>query len=188
MVVTNGMSEHARAEVNANSGLLVQVFPEDFESDHPLAGIEFQRELESKAFEMGGANYKAPAQLVGDFLQSQASDHIGSVKPSYALGVTPTDLHDLFPDFISSALEDGIKGLDHKLHGFASHDAVMTGVESRSSSPVRINRDDASLQSVSVKGLYPSGEGAGFAGGIVSAGIDGLKCAEAVISQFSPIS
>lgn len=184
-LVTNGMSEHARDQKNANSGLLVQVFPEDFPTDHPLAGVEFQRELESKAFELGGSNYKAPAQLVGDFLDGQASTAMGSVEPSYALGVTPTDLTQLFPEFITDSMKEAIVGLDKKMHGFALSDAVMTGVESRSSSPVRINRDEENFQSVSTKGIYPSGEGAGFAGGIVSAAIDGLKCAEALISEFA---
>ena len=185
-LVTNGMSEHARNQENANSALLVQVFPEDFGSNHPLAGIEFQRRLEEKAFGMGGSNYTAPAQLVGDFLKGQASKRLGSVTPSYALGVKLTNLHKLFPDYMTDAMKDGLKAFDRKLHGFAMDDAIMTGVESRSSSPVRIDRDSETLQSITVKGLYPSGEGAGFAGGIVSAGIDGIKCAEAMIQAFSP--
>lgn len=185
-LVTNGMSEHARDQHNANSGLLVQVFPEDFGSEHPLAGIDFQRALEKKAYELGGRTYQAPAQLVGDFLKGQPSTVMGSVTPSYSLGVMPTDLTALFPDYISDALKDALIGLDKKMHGFAMSDAVMTGVESRSSSPLRINRDEANFQSESTTGIYPSGEGAGFAGGIVSAAIDGLKCAEALISQFAP--
>ncbi len=186
-LVTNGMSEHARNQNNANSGLLVQVFPEDFGSDHPLAGIAFQRELEQKAFKLGGSTYQAPAQLVGDFLKKQPSTAMASVTPSYSLGVKPTDLSALFPDYITEALREALTGLDKKLYGFAMADAVMTGVESRSSSPLRINRDEDSFQSVSTKGIYPSGEGAGFAGGIVSAAIDGLKCAEALIGAFSPV-
>ncbi|MDR0846181.1 MAG: NAD(P)/FAD-dependent oxidoreductase [Lactobacillales bacterium] len=185
-LVTNGMSEQARNQPNANSGLLVQVTPEDFGSEHPLAGIEFQRKLEAKAFELGGSTYQAPAQLVGDFLKGQASTEMRSVKPSYSLGVKPTDLSELFPHYITSALKNGLIGMDRKLRGFAMPDAVMTGVESRSSSPVRINRDHDSLESLSIAGIYPSGEGAGFAGGIVSAAIDGLKCAESIITQFSP--
>ncbi len=184
-LVTNGMSEHARDQINANAGLLVQVFPEDFQSDSPLAGVEFQRQLEAKAYELGGATYRAPAQLVGDFLVGKASTKLGEVIPSYSLGVNLTDLHALFPDWISKPLEEALVGLDHKIHGFAQADAVMTGVESRSSSPIRINRDEESLQSLTTKGLYPSGEGAGFAGGIVSAAIDGLKCAESLISEFA---
>ena len=186
-LVTNGMSEHARNQNNANSGLLVQVFPEDFGSEHPLAGIAFQRALEQKAFELGGSSYQAPAQLVGDFLKKQPSTAMASVTPSYSLGVKPTDLSALFPDYVTEALREALTGLDKKLHGFAMADAVMTGVESRSSSPLRINRDEDSFQSVSTKGIYPSGEGAGFAGGIVSAAIDGLKCAEALIGEFAPV-
>lgn len=184
-LVTNGMSEHARDQKNANSGLLVQVFPEDFPTDHPLAGVEFQKELEHKAFELGGSNYQAPVQLVGDFLDGKASKAMGSVEPSYALGVKPTNLESLFPDYVTQSMREAIIGLDKKMHGFALSDAVMTGVESRSSSPVRINRDEENYQSVSTKGIYPSGEGAGFAGGIVSAGIDGLKCAESMIAEFA---
>ena len=183
-LVTNGMSEHARDQENANSALLVQVFPEDFGSDHPLAGVEFQRRLEEKAFGMGGSNYTAPAQLVGDFLKGQASKKLGSVTPSYALGVKLTNLNKLLPDYITDAMREGLIAFDRKLKGFGMHDAVMTGVESRSSSPVRIDRDSESLQSLTVKGIYPSGEGAGFAGGIVSAGIDGIKCAEALVREF----
>ena len=140
-LVTNGMSEHARDQENANSALLVQVFPEDFGSDHPLAGVEFQRRLEEKAFGLGGSDYKAPAQLVGDFLKGQASKTLGTVTPSYALGVELTNLNRLLPDYITEAMADGLEAFDRKLKGFAMNDAVMTGVESRSSSPVRIDRD-----------------------------------------------
>jgi uncharacterized FAD-dependent dehydrogenase len=184
-LVTNGMSEHARNQENANSGLLVQVFPEDFASDSPLAGVEFQRELEHKAYALGGSTYQAPAQLVGDFLGERASTELGEVKPSYSLGVKMCDLHELFPYWISKPLEEAIVGMGHKLHGFDLPDAVMTAVESRSSSPVRINRDKENFQSLSTRGIYPSGEGAGFAGGIVSAAIDGLKCAESLISEYA---
>lgn len=183
-LVTNGMSEHARNQENANSALLVQVFPEDFQSDHPLAGIEFQRRLEEKAFGLGGSNYQAPAQLVGDFLKGTTSKKLGTVTPSYALGVKLTNLTRLFTPEITDAIKDGLKDFDRKLRGFAMEDAVMTGVESRSSSPVRIDRNPETLQSINVKGLYPAGEGAGYAGGIVSAGIDGLKCAETLIEAY----
>jgi len=184
MVVTNGMSEHARAESNANSAILVQVGLEDFSSDHPLAGIEFQRKLEIKAFEMGGSNYKAPVQMVGDFLANQPSTEIQKVRPTYALGSHPSNLHQLFPEALSEALVEGIHAFDRKIPGFAMHDAVLTGVETRSSSPVRITRDVKTLQSTNVKGLYPAGEGAGFAGGIVSSAIDGLRCAEELIKSL----
>ena len=184
MVVTNGMSEHARAEANANSGILVQVQLSDFGSECPLAGIEFQRELESRAFIMGGSDYKAPAQRVGDYLKKIPSTSVGSVNPTYAIGVKWTNLHDLFPQFINDALIEGIQAFDKKISGFAMDDAVLTAVETRSSSPVRISRNPQTLESVSISGLYPAGEGAGFAGGIVSSAIDGLKCAESLIENF----
>jgi len=184
-LVTNGMSEHARDEANANAGLLVTVGPDDFGSDHPLAGVEYQRRLEEKAFGLGGSNYVAPAQLVGDFLKGQQSKKIGSVEPSYALGVKMTNLNRLFPDEILDPMREALKAFDRKLKGFAMDDAIMTAVESRSSSPVRIERSSETFQSPTAAGLYPSGEGAGFAGGIVSAGIDGLKCAQAIIEEFA---
>jgi len=186
-LVTNGMSEHARNQENANSALLVQVFPDDFESDSPLAGIKFQRELEKRAFEMGGSNYQAPAQLVVDYLANRPSEKLGEVKPTYALGVKLTNLRELFPAFINEAMVDALVSLDRKLKGFAKDDALLTGVETRSSSPVRIERDRERLESLSTKGLYPCGEGAGFAGGIVSASVDGLKCAESLIQEYAPI-
>jgi len=186
-VVTNGMSEHARAEPNANSAILVQVQLTDFASDHPLAGIHFQRELESKAFIMGGGGYKAPAQRVADFLARRPSTSVGTVDPTYALGVKMTNLHDLFPKSLCDALTEGLQAFDQKLIGFAMDDAILTAVESRSSSPVRITRNAETLQSTSLKGLYPAGEGAGFAGGIVSSAIDGLKCAEQLIQSLRNI-
>lgn len=184
-VVTNGMSEHARAEPNANSAVLVQVRLEDFASDHPLAGIHFQRELEAKAFVMGGSNYKAPAQRVADFLANKPSTSIGTVDPTYAIGINLTNLHDLFPKPLCDALIEGLRAFNQKLAGFAMDDAILTAVESRSSSPVRITRHAETLQSTSLKGFYPAGEGAGFAGGIVSSAIDGLKCAEMLIAAFA---
>lgn len=182
-LVTNGMSEHARSETNANSAVLVQVFLEDFGCEHPLAGIQFQQHLEAKAFALGGGNGQAPASLVGDFLKGQASTKLGSVKPSYALGVRLVNLNHLLPSYVTAAMKEGILAFDHQLKGFALNDAVLTGVESRSSSPVTILRDSETLQSTTIKGLYPSGEGAGYAGGIISAGIDGLKCAEQLVLQ-----
>jgi len=184
LVVTNGMSQHARAEENANSAILAQVKLTDFASKHPLAGINFLRQLEAKAFSMGGANYKAPAQLVADFLANRPSNTLGAVKPSYALGVNLVNLHDLFPKKINDALVEGIQAFGKSLTNFAINDAILTAIESRSSSPVRISRDALTLQSVSVSGLYPAGEGAGFAGGIVSSAIDGLKCAELLMANF----
>jgi len=185
MVVTNGMSEHARAAPNANSAILVQVQLDDFESDHPLAGIHFQRALESKAFIMGGSNYKAPAQRVADFLARKSEGSVSTVDPTYAIGVKMTNLHDLFSKPICDALTEGLQAFDKKLPGFAMDNAILTAVESRSSSPVRIQRHAETLQSTSLAGLYPAGEGAGFAGGIVSSAIDGLKCAERVIQDIS---
>lgn len=183
-IVVNGMSEHARDQENANSALLVQVHPHDV-GEHLLDGIAFQRSLEQAAYQAGGANYHAPAQLLKDFMKHHASSSLGHVKPTYQPGVTLTDLHQILPSFITSALQEAIPAFDRKLHGFAMEDAVLTGVETRSSSPLRIVRDAASLTSLSIDNLYPSGEGAGYAGGIVSAAIDGLRCAEKVIERFA---
>jgi len=183
-LVTNGMSYHARDGRNANSALIVSVTPEDFGSDSPLAGVEFQKALEEKAFIMGGGDYKAPAQRVGDFLNGRHASKMGEIVPSYFLGVKPANLNELFPAFINDALKEGLVALDKKLKGFAMDDAVLTGVESRTSSPVRIVRDPQTNESVSTKGLYPAGEGSGYAGGIVSAGIDGIKCAEEIIKKW----
>ncbi len=179
-LVTNGMSNFARDGKNANSALLVGVNPQDFGSSHPLAGIYFQRELEKKAFELGGGNYHAPVQLVGDFLKNQASVTLGEVAPSYAPGATLCNLTDCLPEFIADSMRQGIRLMNNSLNGFSSPDAVLTAVESRSSSPVRLLRGE-NLQSVSIAGLYPCGEGAGYAGGIVSAAVDGIKCAEQIL-------
>lgn len=178
-VVTNGMSYSARSGENANSALLVSVSPSDFHGD-VLAAIEFQRKLERKAFEVGGKNYFAPVQLVGDFLNDQASKQLGDVKPTYTPGVTPTDLRECLDDFIIDSLKDGLRAMDKKLAGFIKHDAVLSAVESRSSSPVTIKRDPQTFES-NIKGLYPCGEGAGYAGGITSSAVDGIKCAEALM-------
>lgn len=186
-VVTNGMSEHARDKANANSAFLVNVTPEDFGSTHPLAGIEFQRKYEKLAYELGGNNYNAPMQLVGDFLNDKITTDIGKVEPSYKPGVTGTDLRECLPEFVTSTMKEALVSLDRKLNGFAMHDAVLTGVETRSSAPVRIVRDEETLQSVSTKNLYPCGEGAGYAGGIVTAAVDGIKCAEKIIGNYCPI-
>lgn len=182
-LVINGMSEHARDKENANSAILVQVHPSDY-GENILDGVKFQEALEKKAFEIGGGNYHAPAQLVKDFLSHQPSFSIGCVQPSYLPGVTLTNLHDIFPEYIQDALREGILAFDRKLKGFAMEDAIMTGVETRSSSPIRISRNTDSLASVCVDNLYPCGEGAGYAGGIVSAAIDGLRCGEKIIEQY----
>ena len=181
-VVTNGMSECARDGRNANSAVLVTLHPEDFPSKDVLGGMYWQQEIEETAYIAGGRNYHAPAQLVGDFLQHRASTKLGSVQPTYRPGVTLCDLHDVLPDAIANVLELAIPELDKRLKGFASDDAVLTAPETRSSSPVRILRDDT-FQS-SIKGLFPCGEGAGYAGGITSAAVDGMLCAEALIHSL----
>ena len=180
-VVVNGMSRFARDGENANSALLVNVLPEDFGGDDPLAGVRFQRQWEQAAFRAGGGDYRAPAQRVGDFLAHRPSDGPGSVKSSYLPGVTWTRLDDCLPDFVTGAMREALPLLDRRLKGFAHPDAVLTGVETRSSSPVRIERDGGCVGSV--KGLYPCGEGAGYAGGIMSAAVDGVRCAEALIEK-----
>ena len=172
-VVTNGMSEFARDKENANAALLVGVTPQDFGGNHPLQGMYFQQQLESKAFELGEGNYHAPAQLVGDFLRSRPSKKLGETTPSYTPGVTLTDLGLLFPEYVTATLAKAIVDMDKKLHGFASDEAVLTGIETRSSSPIRIYRDE-NFES-NIKGIFPCGEGAGYAGGIVSSAVDGLK-------------
>jgi uncharacterized protein len=177
-VVTNGMSQYSRAERNANAGIVVGITPADYPG-HPLAGIAFQRHWEERAFVVGGANYKAPAQRVGDFLAGRASAALGEVVPSYRPGVTPADLADCLPDFAIAAIREALPAFERQIKGFSLADAVMTGVETRTSSPIRIPRNDA-LQSFNTKGLYPAGEGAGYAGGILSAGVDGMRVAEAV--------
>jgi len=182
-VVTNGMSQYSRNERNANAGIVVGITPADFPGDDPLAGIALQRRLEARAFELGGGNYDAPAQLVGDFIEGKPSTRLGSVEPSYQPGVHLTDLASCLPDYAIEAIREALPAFDRQIKGFAMKDAVLTGVETRTSSPLRITRDD-DCQSVNVKGLYPAGEGAGYAGGILSAGVDGIRVAEAVAKQM----
>jgi len=179
-VVTNGMSHYSRNERNANAGIVVGVTPEDFGGAGPLAGVEFQRRLEQQAFELGGRNYNAPAQRVGDFIAGQRTAGPGSVVPSYTPGVTWTDLSSALPTFAVDAIREALVSFNRDLRGFAMADAVLTGVEVRTSSPVRIPRDEESLESTSTRGLYPAGEGAGYAGGIMSAAVDGMRVAEQV--------
>jgi uncharacterized protein len=181
-VVTNGMSQYSRNERNANAGIVVGITPEDYPGG-PLAGIEFQRALESKAYEMGGSTYEAPGQLVGDFLEGKPSTEFGSVMPSYKPGVHLTDLADSLPAYAIEAIREAIPAFEKQIKGFSIKDAVLTGIETRTSSPLRITRD-ANFQSMNVKGLYPAGEGAGYAGGILSAGVDGIKVAEAVALSY----
>ena len=180
-LVTNGMSHRARDGKNINGGFLVGVNPADFGSDHPLAGVEYQRRWEEAAFALGGGNYRAPAQTVKDFLARQASRALGSVEPTYRPGVVPADLDRCLPDYVTDTLRGALPVFDRKLRGFAAPDSLLTGVETRSSSPVRILRGE-DFQSP-VRGLYPCGEGAGYAGGITSAAVDGIRVAEAVAGQ-----
>lgn len=179
-VVTNGMSYHARDGVNANSALLCEIFPEDVPGDL-FAGIEFQRELEKAAFRAGGGNHKAPAQQVGDFLANKKTDGFGNVCPTYSRGVTPADLREVLPDYVCDALAEALPYFGKRIKGFDREDAVLTAVESRSTCPVRTVRNEG--METAVKGLYPIGEGAGYAGGIISAAIDGVKCAEIIVTK-----
>lgn len=178
-VVTNGMSQYSRNERNANAGIVVGIEPEKDYPGHPLAGIELQRQLESKAFILGGSNYNAPAQLIGDFLANKPSTKLGEVMPSYKPNVQLTNLADALPEFAITAMREAIPEFAKQIKGFDLYDGVLTGVETRTSSPIRIKRDDETLESINTKGLYPCGEGAGYAGGILSAGVDGIKVAEA---------
>jgi len=179
-VVTNGMSQYSRNERNANAGIVVGITPEVDYPGHPLAGMELQRKLESNAYILGGSNYNAPGQLIGDFLATRPSTKFGEVTPSYTPGVHLTNLDTALPEFAITAIREAIPEFAKQVKGFDLADGVLTGVETRTSSPIRIKRDDETLQSINTKGLYPCGEGAGYAGGILSAGVDGIKVAEAV--------
>ncbi len=206
-VVTNGMSQYSRNERNANAGMVVGIDPRDYPTDaaavaatlgaefgelpsppghefHPLAGIVLQRQLESRAYEMGGGTYEAPGQLVGDFLAGKPSTDFGGVLPSYKPGVKLTNLHDALPRYAIEAMQEALPVFGRKIRGYDMPDAVLTGVETRTSAPLRITRGD-NFQSLNVRGLYPAGEGAGYAGGILSAGVDGIKVAEAVAGSIA---
>ncbi|WP_124947176.1 NAD(P)/FAD-dependent oxidoreductase [Sulfurirhabdus autotrophica] len=187
-VVTNGMSQYSRNERNANSGIVVGITPEDYPGD-PLSGMAFQRKWEERAFELGGRNYQAPGQLVGDFIAGKPSTAFGSVQPSYTPGVHLGDLSTALPDFAIEAIREALPAFEKQIKGFAMHDAVLTGVETRTSSPIRIKRND-DFQSINTQGLFPTGEGAGYAGGILSAAVDGIKVAEAlalnIMHQIGP--
>ena len=182
-VVTNGMSQYSRNERNANAAIVVGIEPKDFapfdDSGSPLAGIALQRALESRAYELGGRDYSAPGQLVGDFIKGKPSSAFGNVQPSYKPGVHLTDLAPALPDYAIEAIREALPAFDRQIKGFAMHDAVLTGVETRTSSPVRIRRGE-DYQSLNTRGLFPAGEGAGYAGGILSAAVDGIRVAEAV--------
>jgi len=186
-LVTNGMSQYSRHERNANSAIVVGIDPSDFTqgeygaaTEHVLAGVEFQRNLEEKAFKIGGGSYDAPVQLVGDFLANRKSGEHGSVAPSYKPGVTYCDLSEALPPYAVEAIREALPAFEKKIKGFSMNDATLTAVETRTSSPIQITRDKTSYQSLNTKGLFPAGEGAGYAGGILSAGIDGIKVAEAI--------
>lgn len=183
-LVTNGMSQYSRNERNANAAIVVGITPEDFPSAHPLAGIELQRKLESKAFILGGGDYCAPAQLIGDFLANKPSKELGSVVPSYKPGIKLGSLAEALPAYAIEAIREAIPEFNKKIRGFSMKDAIFTGVETRTSSPIWIKRDDISFESINTRGLYPAGEGAGYAGGILSAGIDGIEVAEAVAKSM----
>ncbi|MBR5783120.1 MAG: hypothetical protein IKY33_02715 [Clostridia bacterium] len=183
MVVTNGMSYHARDGRNANAALLVGIAPADYGDGHPLSGMYFQRKLEKAAFTVGGGGYKAPCQRLEDFMQKRASQSFGSVKPTYLPGVTPSDIGEVLPEYITNAMREALPVFGRKLKGFDLPDALLTAVESRTSSPVRIHRDESGQ--CAVAGLYPAGEGAGYAGGIMSAAVDGIKVASLIINKIS---
>lgn len=179
-VVTNGMSQYSRKERNANAGIVVGIHPEQDFPGGPLAGVELQEKLESLAYQLGGCNYNAPAQLVGDFIKNQPSTALGEVQPSYQPGIQLCNLAEALPDYVIEAIREALPAFGKQIRGFDREDALLTGIESRTSSPVRITRHAETLQSLNIRGLYPAGEGAGYAGGILSAGIDGIKVAEAV--------
>jgi uncharacterized FAD-dependent dehydrogenase len=178
-VVTNGMSQYSRNERNANAAIVVGVTPDKDYPEHVLAGIDLQRQLEAKAFELGGSNYNAPAQLVGDFLDNKPSAGLAGISPSYQPGIQLGDLSQALPPFAIDAIREAIPAFDKQIKGFAMPNAILTGVETRTSSPICIKRGK-DFQSVNTLGLYPAGEGAGYAGGILSAAIDGIKVAEAL--------
>jgi uncharacterized protein len=185
-LVTNGMSYYKRDKQNANSALVVSVRPEDFHGSNPLNGMEFQRHYENLAFKLGGSNFMAPVQLVGDFLKDRKGSKLGKVEPTYKPGYVMAELKDCLPEIVVSMLREGIVTFDRKIQGYAMEDAVLTGVETRTSAPVRIERNE-NLQSISVRGLFPAGEGAGYAGGIISAAVDGVRVAEGIMKEFLPI-
>ncbi|MBU2256213.1 MAG: hypothetical protein KKH53_15505, partial [Gammaproteobacteria bacterium] len=186
-VVTNGMSQYSRNERNANAGIVVGITPEQDYPGSPLAGVELQERLESQAYLLGGSTYEAPGQLVGDFISGKPSTELGSVEPSYKPGIKLGDLALALPDFAIEAIREALPAFGKQIKGFDLHDAVLTGIETRTSSPLRITRG-ADMQSLNVRGLYPAGEGAGYAGGILSAGVDGIRVAEALIKDMLGIA
>jgi uncharacterized protein len=186
MLVTNGMSYYDRNKDNANAAIVVTVGEDDFEGSTPLKGMEFQRHYERLAYTVGGSGYRAPIQLVGDFLEDRITTKLGKIKPTYNPGYEFKDLRECLPGYVAQSLKEGLVNFDRKIKGFASTDAILTGIETRTSAPVKITRNE-NLESISVKGVYPSGEGAGFAGGIISAAVDGLKSAENIMKEYCPL-
>ncbi|EYE87504.1 hypothetical protein Q428_12925 [Fervidicella metallireducens AeB] len=186
MVVTNGMSQYARDKKNANSALVVGITTEDFASEHPLAGFEFQRQYERLAFKTGGNNYYAPVQLVGDFLNDRISTKLGRVEPTYTRGYNFAEIKNCLPNYVVEVMKEALLDFDKKIKGFAGKDAILTGIETRTSSPVRIERNEY-MEHSHIQGIYPAGEGAGYAGGIMSAAVDGIKVAEEIMKKFHPV-
>jgi len=184
-LVVNGMSYYKRELDNSNSAIVVTVGPEDFENKSALSGMEFQRHYEKLAYDLGGGDYTAPVKLVEDFLKDKSSTSIGSVVPSYKPGFELREMKNCLPKYVVETLKEGFVSFDRKIKGFASHGAIITGIETRTSAPVKMDRNDR-LESVNVKGLFPAGEGAGFAGGIISAAVDGIKCAESIMKEMAP--
>ncbi|SFC82908.1 NAD(P)/FAD-dependent oxidoreductase [Clostridium uliginosum] len=182
-LVSNGMSYHARDLKNANSALVVTVSPDDFEGDSPLKGMEFQRYYEKLAFDLGGGNYKAPVQLLGDFMNDRPSTKLGEVTPSYLPGYEFKELKNCLPSYVVDGLKEGINSFANKISGYGREDAVLTGIETRTSAPLKIHRDK-NFESITISGVYPAGEGGGFAGGIISSAVDGIKVAESIINKF----
>jgi len=185
-IVTNGMSEFSRNNVNANSALVVSVLPSDFDNN-PLKALEFQHTIENKTFITGGSNYAAPVQLAKDFLQNKCSKTFGNVKPSYTGKTAFANINTILPQQVNKMLVKGLQIFDKRLLGFCSENALLTGVETRTSSPIRINRNELFLAE-DLKGIYPCGEGAGYAGGIMSSAVDGLRIAEAIIKNYKPLA
>ena len=185
-LVSNGMSYHARDKENSNSALVVTVGPEDFEGSSVLRGMEFQRHYEALAYKVGGGNYNAPVQLLGDFVNDRKSTKLGAVTPSYEPGFEFADMRECLPSYVVNGIKDGVNNFDRKIKGYGREDAVLTGIETRTSAPVKITRNER-LESISLGGLYPCGEGAGFAGGIVSAAVDGIKVAERIIERYKQL-
>ena len=183
-LAVNGMSEYARDKENANSAIIVSVKEDDFGSDHPLAGVEFQRKYEKLAFELSEGSYKAPVQLLGDFEQGRVTEKLGEINPSHTGGYIFKDINKCLPDYVSDTIKEAMKYFDTKIKGFGRKDTVLTGIETRTSAPIRMNRDEK--HESNIKGLYPAGEGAGYAGGIVSAAVDGMKTAEEIIRRYRP--